>query len=330
MRKIVPAAGARLLARVSLGLLCFAAFGARAADDFDLYRAVVPLKSSAEADRTAACGEALRIVATRVSGQRGAAARSDVADAAANPARYVQQYSARSNRTLSVGFDPQAVEQLVLEAGLPIWPAERPPTLVLLFTPSVAGGERAVLAGEAAPERADLEKVADQRGLRLTWPRSSISASVAADPNALTSAGGEPGASRAGVLVGVAKGSEFEWRYVTPDGESAARRGSVAEGGHLAADTLASRYATPSTRNVARDSVLIGGITGLDAYAGVVAYLESLSMVRHVDVEEASGSSMRLGVTMRGDRELLRRVVALGDTLRPGAGDGGVEFTYAP
>jgi hypothetical protein len=155
---------------------------------------------------------------------------------------------------------------------------------------------------------------------------------VAADPRSLTPEEGESGAPRAGVLVGTARGADYEWRYLAPDGESAARRGSVADGGHLAADALAARYATPSTRNIARDSVAIGGITGLEAYAAVIGYLESLSMVRRVDLEEASGSIVRVGVTMRGDRELLRRVVALSDTLRPVSAsvDGAVEFTYAP
>ena len=40
------------------------------------------------------------------------------------------------------------------------------------------------------------------------------------------------------------------------------------------------------------------------AYAEVLAYFDSLSFVRAVGVDEAYGDSLRLGITMRGDRAL--------------------------
>ena len=339
MRIVLRAAGWRLVAWACVAALTCAlsiACGlrnARAEDAPNLYQAVVPLQSSAEADRSAAFGDALRIVAVRVSGDRNAGSRSDIAEAAANPVRYVQQYAARSNRTLSVGFDPQTIEQLVLQAGLPVWPVERPRTLVLLFTPSVANGQRALLAGEGAPEREQIEKIADQRGVRVTWPLSSISVGVASDPERLRAPEAAGAAAKAGVLVGIAEGADFTWRYLDPAGDDATRRGPAAEGAHLVADTLAAQYAPPSTRDIRRESIVVGGVPDLGAYAAVISYLESLSLVRRVDVEEASGSNMRLGVTLRGDRLLLSRVVATGSTLRVAAAqpDTAVTgFVYVP
>jgi hypothetical protein len=299
----------------AVSLAC-GARSARAEETANLYQAVVPLRSSAEADRSAAFGDALRTVAVRISGDRNAGVRSEIAAAAANPARYVQQYAARSNHTLSVGFDPQTLEQLVLQAGLPLWPTERPGTLVLLFSPAVANGQRALLAGERAPERDEIEKISEQRGVRVTWPMSSISVGDASDPERLRAPEAAGTAARAGVLVGIAQGADYTWRYLDPVGDSATRRGSVAEGAHLVADTLAGQYALPSTRDIRRESIVVGGVADLGAYAAVISYLESLSLVRRVDVEEASGSSVRLGVTLRGDRLLLSRVVAIGGTLR--------------
>jgi hypothetical protein len=336
MRTALVARGRRLAARASVACLALVlgslAGAARADDAASLYRAVVPLKSAAEADRTAAFGEALRIVAVRVSGARDAGSRSDIAAAAAKPDRYVQQYAARSNHTLSVGFDPERIEQLVLEAGLPVWPVERPATLVLLFTPAIAGGQRALLAGESSAEREQIEKIAEQRGVRVTWPKTSISVGIAAEPQRLRAPESAEDAARAGVLVGNGEGTGFTWRYVDPAGEATTRRGDAGEGAHLVADTLAGEYAPSSTRDVRRESVVIGGVTDLGAYAAVTSYLESLSLVRHVDVEQATGSSVRFGVTMRGDRALLGRVIALGDRLRIAAGQepGAVDFLYAP
>ena len=309
-----------------------AAVPARADDAAQLYQLVVPMRSASEADRTAAFGEALRTVAVRISGARDAGTRPAIASATGNPARYVQQYAARSNHTLKVGFDPRAVEQLVLDAGLPVWPAERPATLVLLYVPSAAGGARAVLASEAVAERSELEKAAGARGIRLVWPVTEVPASATRDGDRLRSLGSTAGASRqSALLIGTAQADIVDWRYVPLEGEPATREGAAAEGAHLAADALAERYATPSTRDLARQSIVVTGITDLGAYAEVLRYLDSLSLVRHVDIDEANAKTLRLGVTMRGDRALLARIVQLGDVLSvaSAAADGAdTDFVY--
>ena len=120
--------------------------------DVALYQAAVPLKSTAEADRATAFGEALKIAAVRASGRRDAGDAAAIAAAAADPSRYVQQYSTTADRMLKVGFDGRAMEQLLQQAGLPLWPSERPTTTVLLFVPAIAGGARAVTAAERPPE----------------------------------------------------------------------------------------------------------------------------------------------------------------------------------
>jgi len=54
--------------------------------------------------------------------------------------------------------------------------------------------------------------------------------------------------------------------------------------------------------------------------------------VRRVDVEEADGDRLHLGLTMRGDRALLARIVELGNVLGiASATAGGVEtdFVYS-
>ena len=69
---------------------------------------------------------------------------------------------------MKVGFDGQAMEKLLQQAGLPLWPAERPVTTVYLF--SAAGGTRAINAADRVPERAELERAAQLRGLTVVWP----------------------------------------------------------------------------------------------------------------------------------------------------------------
>ncbi len=277
--------------------------------DVALYQAAVPLKSSAEADRAVAISEALRIAAVRASGRRDAGDAPAIAAAAADPSRYVQQYATTSDRMLKVGFDGRAMEQLLQQAGLPLWPSERPTVMVLLFTPSVAGGARAVMAAEKPPERLEIERAAQVRGVPLTWPAESVDAATARAR--ATSAGGS-----AAVLLGSGGPGDYGWTFGHA-GQAARGQGAPAAGLGLAADTLAARYAPASTRGVSTVSVRIGGLTGVRAYAALTTYLDGLSLVRSVSLRELSGSTALLDLGVRGDLELLRRIVALDGRLVP-------------
>jgi hypothetical protein len=279
--------------------------------DVALYQAVVPLKSTAEADRTVACGEALKIAAVRASGRRDAGDAPAIAAAAADPARYVQQYATSSDRMLKVGFDGRAMEQLLQQAGLPLWPSERPTLTVLLFTPSVAGGARAVTAVERPPERLEIERAAQVRGVPLTWPTETVDAAAARAR--VTGAGGT-----AAVLLGSAGTGDYGWAFGHA-GQTARGQGGPAAGLGLAADTLAARYAPASTRGVSTVPVRVGGLTDVRAYAALTTYLDGLSLVRSVSLRELSGSTALLDLGVRGDLELLRRIVALDGRLVPAA-----------
>ena len=77
----------------------------------------------------------------------------------------------------------------------------------------------------------------------------------------------------------------------------------------------------------------VGGIGDVRAYAGLLDYLDSLSMVRAVTVRDVRDQTVGLEVTLRGDLELLGRIAALGERLAPAPGDGNspaVDFVYRP
>lgn len=329
MKKFLSRAG---LARVVRTAACVAAgvglLWQIAGADVALYQAAVPLKGATEADRAAGFGEALKVAAVRASGRREAAGNPAVVSAASDPTRYVQQYSTTSDRMLKVGFDGRGVEQLLQQAGLPLWPAERPVTLVQLFVPSVAGGARAVLAGEHCPERDQLERAAQARGLPIRWPDQPT------DLGSARAALAAPGPAAGAVLVGVASGTQLAWSFAHLDTRQQGQGGAAA-GADLAADALATRYAPASTKGVATVPVRVGGVTDVRSYAGLLEYLQTLSLVRSVAVDEVSGSTVRLNVALRGDLELLKRIAALDARLTaakpdPAAGGEGVDFTWQP
>lgn len=303
----------------------------RAGADVAVYQAVVPLAGATEADRNAAFGDALRTAAVRATGQRDAGSAPAVAAAAADPARYVQQYSTTPDRMLKVGFDARAMDRLLQQAGLPFWPLERPVTLVLLVVPSVAGGQRAVLASERAPERVELERAALARGLPIAWPQQPVTAA-----QVRAAMGGDDGAVGGGgqyVLAGVDNGGTIAWRFAG-GGQSARVDGTPRDGANLAADALAARFAPASSRGTSTVAIRVGGIADVRAYAALLEYLKSLSLVRAVGVSGLDDREVRLDVTLRGDLEQLRRIAALDSHLKPAAAAQGevtaADFTYQP
>jgi hypothetical protein len=291
--------------------------------EFALYEAIVPLRGPTEADRKASFGEALRVAAVRASGRREAATHAQITAAAADPASYVQQYATTTGRLLKVGFDGEAMERLLQKAGLPLWPAERPVTTVYLF--GAAGSTRAITAADRVPERTELERAAQLRGLAVVWPTEPLDAATA---QTRIAAGDGTGA----VLVGTAAGAAFDWTFGHA-GQSSRTQGGATAGLDLAADTLAARYAPASTRGTATAEVRVDGINDVRAYAALTHYVSKLSLVRTLAVEEFAGDTVSMRLTLRGDKELLRRIVALDSTqLRPSqpTAAGAADFTWQP
>ena len=332
-RLVVPALAA-------LACMLLLATAVPAASDVSVYQATVPLKGNTEADRSAAFGEALKSAAVRASGRRDAGSNATIVAAASDTTRYVQQYSTTSDRMLKVGFDAKAMDRLLQQAGLPVWPLERPVTQVLLVTASVAGGARAIVEGERAAERAEVERAARDRGLPISWPRVTVGAAAVSAIVSGGAAGAPASAGSQPVLAGVATGAGVSWRFVQP-GQTATAAGTVQDGVNLAADSLAARFAPPSTRGISSITVRVGGMDGVRAYAGLLEYLKSLSLVRNVEVEEMADGVVTLRLAVRGDLDLLRRIAAMDDRLQSGnprgAEDGGseegptaVDFTFTP
>lgn len=283
----------------ALAFIAALLWSASALPQVRLYEVSVPLQGTTEADRATAMAEALKAVAVRASGRREAADHPAISGA--SPAKYLQRYSTTADRKLKVGFDRGSIEKLLQQAGLPLWPAERPLTVV------------------SAPvtDPTEVEAAAEWRGLPIAW---SIGEATAISSGARAT------------LTGVPSGADFAWTF-THDGRTAQARGSAQAGIHLAADTLAARYAPASTRSTSSLSLRIGGMDDLADYAGLLEYLRSLSLVRDVEVESLDGAVVRLRMVVRGDRELLGRIAALDGRLQPGAAaDAGaepeVDFVY--
>jgi len=293
----------------------------------DLYETSQPVDSS----RDAAFVEALKTVLVRVSGQRDAAMRvGDIND----PRKYVQRFGFTADNMLEVGFDSASIDHLLSNAGLPIWGRERPATVVM-FGADDGGGWRWLGADTPAQERDAIEKVARQRGLPLKWPVMDAQERAAASSDApgLLQTAERYGADA--VLLGRSRGGVVQWTLLSKDGATQAT-GGIEDGVHLTADTFAKVFAASAT-SLGSVVVEVGGIANLDAYAATLNYLEGMTLVRGVALEQVSGEKMRFRLAVRGDAATLRRAIALDHRLVPidsqdgsaGAGDR-LAFRYQP
>jgi hypothetical protein len=106
-----------------------------------------------------------------------------------------------------------------------------------------------------------------------------------------------------------------QWSLASDDGTPEAS-GSVEEGVHLAADTFGRIYAA-SGASLGSVNVEVSGIRDLNDYAATLNYLEGMTLVRSVALEQVAGDTLRLQLAVRGDATTLRRALALDSTLVP-------------
>ena len=293
-------------------LLLFICTGAGAVTVPDLYETAQPVGAS----RDAAFEEALKTVVVRVSGQRDAPAR--LGGELANPRKYVQRFGFTADNVLQVGFDSVSVDRLLSDAGLPIWGRERPAMLVMLGVDEADGATRWVSAQAPAAERAAIERVAYERGLPLVWASMDAQDRTQAGDASGSGEGLLQTAQRYGanaVLSGRMRGGSVRWRLVSGDGASETV-GGLAEGVHLAADAFARVFAA-SGSSLSAVVVEVAGVTNLDEYASTLNYLESMTLVRDVAVEQVAGDVLRLRLAVRGDADTLGRAIGLDNRLLP-------------
>lgn len=285
-------------------LAVMASAAAHAVTVNDLYEVSQPVQTT----RDAAFVDALRTVVIRVSGQRDAPTK--LGATLNNPRQYVQKFGFTSEGVLEVGFDSVSIDRLLTNAGLPIWGRERPAVLVLLEITD-ANGTHLVDAQSPNSDRDPLNAVARDRGVPLRWPTSDVQVTLvtASSTDELLQLAAKFGANA--VLAGHRADGGVRWRLISSDGVSETV-GTPEDGVQFAADRFAQNFAASGSQTLELE---ISGITNLDAYASTLNYLEGMTLVRAVSLEQVSGDQMRFRLAVRGDADTLRRAIALEDRL---------------
>jgi uncharacterized protein len=304
----------------------------------DLYEVATPVTTT----RDAAFVDALKTVVVRVSGRRDAAER--LGTALNNPRQYVQRFGFTSDNVLQAAFDSRSVDRLLNDAGLPTWGRERPATLVLVSLEAPDGSSTWMDASTVAPERDAITIVAKQRGVPLVWPQMDAqdriqTSAIVGNPSAaaLLQMAARYGANA--VLLGRARrdgagGAFVRWTLAANDNLQESQ-GAIDAGIHMAADSFASVY---SASGSTLDSVAleVSGIGNLNDYATTLNYLENMTVVRSVALEQVAGDTLHFKLAVRGDAAQLKRALALDNKLVPqlSTADPGaterLQFRYQP
>lgn len=299
---------------------------ASAARTGHLYSAEVPVSEKSAEEKTRAASEALLQVLVKLTGNRRIGQNPVATGMLQTAEDFVQQYRYTPNSTMLFGFDGRNLQEALRQAQLPVWGADRPATLVWLAVDDGAGDRQLLSADDQGEVRSQVETVAAERGIPLVWPlNDSIDRSqvTAADVWGGYSENVDKASMRYGadaILVArISRGSNGaffgNWHLQLLD-EKQEWRGGLNSSVHRLADFYASRLA--SVAGADGDEMvrmLVSGLENGRAYARVLGAIEKLSTVERVQVLQAVGDTVSLELTLRGDREQLRRLLGFSRVL---------------
>lgn len=349
-----------------LVLLPFAG-GVNAGQTVDIYKAEVLVKNQSEAERNAAARASFGELIVRVSGQRAAISHPAIQQALPKAQNYLFGFAYKSTTDsiieegkslsatgLQLNFEPRAIEKLLRDAQLPLWPATRPKVLVWLVAKGPAGLR-------VVPQPADIQAMqaqASYRGLPLVFPQ--LDAGLAA--NDLWSANVEKIKAASlpykadAILVGRYTPSSIgsipapsslssnevldtgnaslnglgpwvgDWQLVHADSiqpftdETPEASGLFTSAIDRAADYFANQYAITPTNQGPQSIVLrVRNVASFGAFKEVQRYLGELAMVQRMEVVTVNSEGLLVRLNVEGDTKLLLGTLALGRRLVPEA-----------
>lgn len=313
-----------------------------------LYQATITVESrNNEAERRRAFSEAMREVLTKVSGLSETINSSSVRRALNNPEPYVESWRAQANLVpvnaeaqvselreviaIEVNFYESEIQRLLDENNMPIWPANRPETLIWMVVQDELS-ERQIINNNS-PENAAritaLQKVADARGLPLLFPlldledqlRLNVNSLWDLDEAAILNASQRYQAesilalriyrSLSGEVL--AKSLYFFRDNVFSYEEFELSEDFISGSINLASDKLSQYFSVliSGTDNNVIINMQIDDIDSPEDYAALLTYLNTLEGVNSFQLTRVTGSSLYLEMLTGGQLRQLVETIAL-------------------
>ena len=295
-----------------------------------LYDVEVPAKSQAENDQRRAARSALREMLMRMTGLENLPMSEPVVRALNSPERYYVKYrfiQARDHeeQRLHVSFEPKAVQELVSEAALPIWSADRPRVLAWLAIRE--NGRIRVLDSTSDHPLADgLRQRSRQRGVPLRLPLLDLEDRELISPPAvwdgfdfsLHAASRRYGADV--VLVGRASlhtdgAWQTRWEFWLNDAprEFSYSVPTIEAGAIQAMDEVANELMQRSAvfgLDATTIEIAVKGAGSIHGYAALMRHLSNLEYIERVHLTVAEQETLTLRVVTRSTPERLGELLS--------------------
>ena len=320
---------------LGLIVLCLSA-SAAAVEMSSLYSVQVPLDPDDPDSRNLAYQTALVEVLVRMTGTTAVAESEQIAELFPNAARYVSQYRPGPDNTLVVSLDGAGIENVLRQAGAPIWGNDRPLTLIWIAV-DWGQGEREIVAADDEERmpgdarsidrnlllRERVLEVAERRGIPVLFPlvdiedleNISFSDIWGGFDDLLLLASDRYQADT--VLVGrIRTDSPLMNRWTWHLGEERASwTGTTEEVINLLADSLAARFGVDSQSPLETIHLTISGIDSVKAFGRVQQFMENLRGIDAVMIDTVAGDRIIYEVKVQGGTGRLQRALELSNLL---------------
>ncbi|MEX1032370.1 MAG: DUF2066 domain-containing protein [Cellvibrionaceae bacterium] len=328
-------------------MLCLLCVHAYAQERVDLYQAELLVVDQSQRERNQAMVDGLAESIVRASGQPRVLENPQVIEAVNRAANYLTEWRYESTeetitidgrevpaQRLVLRYSGNAIERLLRDLRLPIWPANRPTMLV--WTVVDSGNGRSRVSSSSAPEILDLIKAAaKRRGVPLITPLMDLEDQVAVPTEQLWSLRQEIIGQASerydadSILVGrLTETSRGDWRggwllmhrgqSVSFDVSGADAVDVVAGGIGQVADYFLQLYGiVPNEGPSEALAFQVDGVEGFADYTRVMNYLQGLAVVGRTDLVAVQGGSLLLYLYLEGNTASLRDALSLDRRLTP-------------
>lgn len=299
----------------------------------NLHRALVPVEDHSPDALNQATRAGLAQVFVKSSGSPMVLDNPLLQQSLDSAASFVQRYRyLRSDEDnslqLQVHFDPQLVNDLLLEAGAPLWTANRPPLLVWLVVDDGAG--RRLATEETDP--ALFQRLAhelERRGVPAVYPLYDLQDTLALDAEQLWRMDelAIQGASRRYGVVNVLAGRMTalpgdrwmgDWVYLhNRDSSAASFYGeaaavAAANMADFVADHMAQRYAVAAGASRGQEVLVrVDALGDFAQYRQVLRLFQQVELVDDVWPAYLEGESVVFRLSAQAEPEQLDRIVSL-------------------
>ncbi len=301
-----------------------------------LYSHRVAVADQSDAERSRAFTEAFSAVILKVAGQDRWLVHPTIADARQRAESFIEAIAYTDEQDyIEVSFAEQLINDLLREAGIPLWGSNRPSVLVWMVLQD-ANGERNLLTIDSNPEAIELiQTIAAERALPVIFPLLDFEDLRNLPMNVLWNLEEEPlrvasqryGADSilAGRLLETPSGELAGlWQFIFQDSVTLFDGLDTELDAYFhtslsrISNQLAAHFAVLH-REVSLHSVRlrVDGIDDLESYAALLAYLRELGLMDSISIAALNGERVELRLSLEAETQQLTGLIALDRDLLP-------------